>query len=180
MMNTLITSAEKTALSNYAKTDSKANRTLANIILEIHQSGKRATDYRSPKSKQYTSTATPEQYVERKDALAFGLGAEAYKIYSAPKSIVKDWDDTKKAKRKAIQQDVGTYIDRIANKLDSLENPNQDKAPTPPVSDIVKMREAINKALKIAEKDETPTYNLEALTKCLNDAQRILSVRVTK
>lgn len=178
-MNNLINSAEKTALSNYAKTDSKAKKTLAGIILELHQTHK-ATDFRSPKSKQYTSTASPEQYEARRDALAFGLGAESYKLYSAPKSVAKDWDDTKKAKRKSVQQDVGTYIDRIANKLDELENPNAEKAPSAPVSDIVKMREAINKALKIAEKDENPEYDVVALAKSLNDAQRILSVRCTK
>ena len=178
-MQNLITSAEKTALSNYAKTDKKAKTTLAGIILEFHKTHK-ATDFRSPKSKQYTSTASPEQYEARRDALAFGLGAESYKLYSAPKSVAKDWNATKKADRKSVQQDVGTYIDRIANKLNELENPNAEKAPSEPVSDIVKMREAINKALKIAEKDVAPEYDVVALATALNDAQNILAVRVTK
>ena len=180
-MTDLINKQESATLSSYSKNDSKTKKTLASLILELHQSGKLSTDYRSPKSKQYESTATPERYEARREALAFGLGAEAYKLYTAPKADAKTWDDAKKAKRKAVQQDVGTYIDRVANALFKLENPvTADKAPSAPVSDEVKMREAINKCLKIAEKTEAPIYDVVAFTKALNDAQRILSVRITK
>mgnify|MGYP003637825154 CR=1 FL=1 len=181
IMTNIIKANEVESLSTYARTDSKAQRTLSNIIAELYTVGFRATDYRSPKSKQYNATCTMGEYEARKDAIASGLGKVAYMLYSTPKEEAKGWDDTKKAQRKSVQQDVGTYIDRIANKLDKIANPDTgDKAPTPPVSDEVKMREAINKCLKIAEKAELPIYDVVAFTKALNDAQRILSVRLTK
>ena len=180
-MKNIIKANEIESLSTYARTDSKAQRTLSNIIAELYTVGFRSTDYRSPKSKQYNATCTMGEYEARKDAIASGLGKTAYMLYSTPKDEAKGWDATKKAQRKAVQQDVGTYIDRIANKLDKLANPDTGKkAPTPPISDEVKMREAINKCLKIAEKAELPIYDVVAFTKALNDAQRILSVRLTK
>ena len=102
-------------------------------------------------------------------------------LFTSSRAEAKAFDDAKKAKKRAIIQDVGTYIDRVANKLFKLENPgNDEKAPSVPVSDEVKMREAINKCLKIAEKTEAPIYDVVAFTKALNDAQRILSVRISK
>lgn len=172
---------EAEQLHDYANTDAKARKKLSTIIAELYTNGMRGSDYRSPKSKQYNATCTIGEYEARKEALAHGLGKTAYMLYSTPKDEAKGWDATKKAQRKSVQQDVGTYIDRIANKLDKIANPDADKkSPTPPVSDEVKMREAINKCLKIAEKAELPIYDVVAFTKALNDAQRILSVRLTK
>lgn len=179
-MTNLIKATERDTLAKYSRTDAKARLTLSDLIVDLYESGLNHYDFRSPKSKQYSSTATPEQYEARRDSIAFGLGAKQYKLYTAPKAECKTWDEAKKMARKSVQQDVGTYIDRIANALFKIDNPTTDKSPTPPVSDIVKMREAINKALKIAEKDESPEYDVVALSTALNDAQNILAVRVTK
>lgn len=172
---------EAKQLHDYANTDSKAKKKLSEIIATLHANGMRGSDYRSPKSKQYDATCTIGEYQARKEALAHGLGKTAYLLFSAPREEAKAWSADKKKARRSVIQDVGTYIDRIANTLDKLANPDTgDKAPTPPVSDEVKMREAINKCLKIASKAELPMYDVVAFTKALNTAQRILSVRITK
>ena len=180
-MTNLLNKNETETLATYSATSDKAEKTLAKLILQLRADGYLSTDYRSPISKKYSATCTPEQYAERKDALANGLGKAAYMLFTSSRAEAKAFDDAKKAKKRAIIQDVGTYIDRVANKLFKLENPgNDEKAPSVPVSDEVKMREAINKCLKIAEKTEAPIYDVVAFTKALNDAQRIPSVRISK
>lgn len=172
---------EAKQLHDYANTDSKANKKLSEIIATLHANGMRSTDYRSPKSKQYDATCTIGEYEARREALAHGLGKTAYLLYTASREEAKAWSADKKKARRSVIQDVGTYIDRIANKLHKLANPDTgDKTPTPPVSDEIKMREAINKCLKVAEKTEMPSYDVVAFVKALNTAQRILSVRITK
>ena len=180
-MKTTDTFNEATQLHDYAKTDDKARKKLSEIIATLHANGMRGSDYRSPDSKKYNATCTIGEYEARKEALAHGLGKKAYLLFSASREEAKAWSADKKKERRAVIQDVGTYIDRIANKLDKLANPDTgDKTPKPPVSDEVKMREAITKCLKMAEKAEMPMYDVVAFTKALNTAQRILSVRITK
>jgi hypothetical protein len=144
---------------------------------------------------QYDELHVASMVTMNQDTQYFTDGAKMKEFTPSQKNAEYTW---KSGKRAGTTTTVGNAFSRcksdaqsrMAKMADDL-NPEvktlagrkkgaDQKAPTPPVSDEVKMREAINKCLKIAEKAELPIYDVVALTKALNDAQRILSVRITK
>lgn len=134
----------KATIKSFVSADNKAGNLRGKVIDLLQAEGYAWTDFISPKSE--GSTATPEVYDELKGAVFAGFTKTDQALVNAD---IKSLSDDRKAKRRAVQQQVGSKMKDLKNALKKRAEAEEAKSnPKPPVAPETKIAELINEAIK--------------------------------
>ncbi len=153
MTNVTLEPVAATAITEAVAAVEGAARKMESSIDALVAANMRSTDFISPKSKKYESTASPEQFAAINEAIVAGFTKANQKLLTTPTKALSDVDKTTK---RYWQQQIGARRNDFQTGLEKRENVNADdtREARPPKAAITKLTEALENVEKILQANE--------------------------
>jgi hypothetical protein len=153
MSNITLEPVAATAITEAVAAVEGAARKMESSVDVLHAQGVLSTDFISPNSKKYESTASPEQFAAINEAIVAGFTKANQKLLATPTKALSDVD---KATKRYWQQQIGARRNDFQTGLEKRENVNADdtREARPPKAAITKLTEALENVEKILQANE--------------------------
>lgn len=153
MSNVILNPESATAITEAVAAVEGASRKMASSIDVLHAQGMLSTDFISPNSKKYTSTASPERFAAINEAIVAGFTKANQKLLATPTKALSEVDKTTK---RYWQQQIGARRNDFQAGLEKRENVNADgtREARPPKAPIDKLVAALTNVEKIIQANE--------------------------